>query len=374
MILIFPRSLPSGVFCCGEKQELIDGCPSAVYNKMVSAVFSMDRSGHSSRTLDAGPNRASIARPIELAAGDTVREALLQGLFGSLRHILANLDIVRQQICPEAVHQLRVAARRLRVLLSVFQKVLDRKERLYLSGELKWLEQELGPAREWDVLIEEILTPRTQRERLGQGNARLLELANRHRTAAHEAARSAVQSHRLETLLQWFEQLLVLLAGEGESDAAYLPADRSKQKKQLGQPVRRLARKTLQARHTKAQTLKKKILRLDDIELHQMRIQLRKLRYTAELFSSLWRQKKTRETADRYISCLKKLQSVLGAVHDSAVAVRLMESIRAEAGPEMERTIGGILAHIADGHKRDHLQLAGQWRQFTRITKFWEAE
>jgi CHAD domain-containing protein len=54
----------------------------------------------------------------------------------------------------EAIHDMRVATRRLRVALSNFAVVLSREDRRNLQSHLKNLAEELGGVRDFDVMIE----------------------------------------------------------------------------------------------------------------------------------------------------------------------------------------------------------------------------
>ena len=55
---------------------------------------------------------------------------------------------------PEGVHQMRVAARRMRGLLRVLRPLLDKLWVQTLSDEVAWLAGELGSVRDVDVLFE----------------------------------------------------------------------------------------------------------------------------------------------------------------------------------------------------------------------------
>src|SRR4051794_27312403 len=59
----------------------------------------------------------------------------------------------------EAIHQMRVGVRRLRSILSALSPFLPAEPRCRASGELRWIADELGPARNLDVFVDEILAP-----------------------------------------------------------------------------------------------------------------------------------------------------------------------------------------------------------------------
>ena len=56
----------------------------------------------------------------------------------------------------EAIHDMRVATRRLRVALSNFAIIFSREDRRCLQSHLKNLANELGGVRDFDVMIEEL--------------------------------------------------------------------------------------------------------------------------------------------------------------------------------------------------------------------------
>ena len=241
--------------------------------------------------------------------------------------------------------------------------------------ELRWFQQELGLAREWDVSIDEVLAPPLKDRRSSQGIEQLEEMANAHRTSAHKNVRKALRSPRLKRLLHRMELWIDLLAGEGipgKSTVPQIPSGWKKKQKLLAQPVMEMASQALQAQHSKAH--KRNILKLDDMELHQLRIQLKELRYTTELFYGLWHKNKNKKTMAHYLIHLKHLQSVLGSAHDATVAVNLIQSIRSEAGAAIEKGADEIVGRIIARHENDRNRLKELWKHFTKIETFWNEE
>src|SRR5205807_4715008 len=62
----------------------------------------------------------------------------------------------------DGIHQMRVAVRRLRAILSTFGKLLPESERRWASEELRWLADALGPARNLDVFETALIAPARQ--------------------------------------------------------------------------------------------------------------------------------------------------------------------------------------------------------------------
>lgn len=87
-----------------------------------------------------------------------VREAFDVIAYSTLRHFSLNADGVRS-LDSEAVHQMRVGLRRLRAAISRFKSVLPGNSTAKIKTDLKWLTNELAPAREIDVLVRERIRP-----------------------------------------------------------------------------------------------------------------------------------------------------------------------------------------------------------------------
>ena len=98
------------------------------------------------------------AEPIELKNKMTAREALDVVAYSTLRHFSANAEGVRD-LDAEAVHQMRVGLRRLRAAISLFGDILPGSGTAKIKTELKWLTNELAPAREMDVFLKEQIKP-----------------------------------------------------------------------------------------------------------------------------------------------------------------------------------------------------------------------
>ena len=61
-------------------------------------------------------------------------------------------DLSVRQDAPDAVHQMRVAIRRMRSALQAYGRVIDRSVTRELTTELRWLAGVLGDARDLEVL------------------------------------------------------------------------------------------------------------------------------------------------------------------------------------------------------------------------------
>jgi len=301
--------------------------------------------------------------PVELNASMTVRATFVAIVRRCLDHILANVDSAHDGNDPEGVHQLRVGMRRLRAALSLFQSVVPEQDRLSLGAELRWLAQELGPAREWDVLIETIFAQLPKHVPTGDGMRRFRELAEAHRAEGYKRTRAVLAEPRYTDLLlrleAWIDRMLPSGTPASVADGEQNPLD---------QPIIGFAAEVLRIRHKKVEQLGKRHRKLDPEQLHRLRIQVKKLRYATEFFRGLWPKK----AAVRYIRTLKGLQGVLGTANDAIVAVHLVASLEAEAGAGLEREAGLIHGWAAAHLKQDRKALARLWDRFAASTAFWK--
>jgi len=85
-----------------------------------------------------------------------------------LRHLVANTTATINRDV-EALHQMRVALRRLRASISLFSDFLDDDKINMIKAELRWLAREFGPARNVDTLTLEVIQPLRKRYRKEPG-------------------------------------------------------------------------------------------------------------------------------------------------------------------------------------------------------------
>ena len=118
------------------------------------------------RLLDAGIRRSDAQSKLARLLGDrlpaptpaprlgrksTVGEVVLAYL-REQSDAIARQDPAVRQDAPGAVHQMRVATRRMRSALQAYGKIIDRAATRELTDELKWLAGVLGDARDLEVL------------------------------------------------------------------------------------------------------------------------------------------------------------------------------------------------------------------------------
>src|SRR5262249_33869652 len=225
------------------------------------------------------PVAAVHAPDVPLAPHMSTGEAFHAVALACLHHIAANEPAVRAQD-SEGVHQMRVGLRRLRAAMAVFSDLLDDAETARLKGQLKRLTRELGPDRDLDVYVTGTIKPlqRSLLERRAR-EAVQPDLDTR-RAGAFRRAQRAARSPRYRTLLLdtlgWIEsgawtttddELITALRRRNAGNFA---------RDELARRVRKVSRKA------------EKLAKLDPRQRHKLRIAIKKLRYAAEFFTSLF--------------------------------------------------------------------------------------
>lgn len=272
--------------------------------------------------------------------------------------VLAGRDV-------EYLHQARVATRRLRSALTVFRPGFPRAVFEEVVGELRWLDGSLGPARDWDVFTTCTL-PRVALAFPADASLHALaEQAQRLRGEANARAAEALRSARYTLLLLkltgvFYRQPWLAVADE---DAAATRAT----------PLTQFAGDVLSRRHRRVTRTGRRLVHgdaqheTDHADLHQLRIAIKKLRYAAEFFSTLYDRK-----VKAYTSALAALQDLLGGLNDAATVERLCEALRqGDAGPGPEAI--GLVRGWAASSARAHLELLpAAWKRFRQAQAFWQ--
>jgi CHAD domain-containing protein len=260
----------------------------------------------------------------------------------------------------EAVHQMRIGLRRLRAGLSIFKGVLGRAQLDTLRPELVWLTEQLGEVREYDVLIGSMRKLQQSARSAFVGASELSdELAGRRRQAFARAS-AAVASTRFQRLIVSSTIALILRADEqGAGDRL----------------ARDLARKVLEHRTKRVLRRLARFARLGVRERHELRIEVKKLRYGAEFFATLFPN--SNRSRKRFTRALSALQDVLGNLNDSAVHRRIAADL-VEDGPEQagaSRRIAFAMGRLTENEQIEARSLIARVPMFaTRLSvapRFW---
>ena len=302
-------------------------------------------------------NRAGIAR---LTPEMTVRQGILaigRAATAAVRAEMAGLETGAE---VEHIHEARVAIRRLRSVLSVFRDALPVFSRKALARDLGALATKLGHARELDVFLAETLEPLAKASGEEQCLRGLRLTASVLRQNAAEGARQAASGADFLALScrlgAWFDAgIWPELAG---AEASTL----------LDQPFETFAHNLLRKQHRKLVTAAEALKESSPVELHSLRIQAKRLRYTADFVRALFPER----AAKRYIAALKAIQDILGTLNDAVVARALLPQLTKSDPTGGARAAGLVAGWTAAEVTSARQRFAETWDRFTATRRFWK--
>ncbi|MEM1399906.1 MAG: CYTH and CHAD domain-containing protein, partial [Pseudomonadota bacterium] len=155
------------------------------------------------RLLSGQAPQPRMAAKVALQEGWTVDRCMQVVFKACFDHWIANEAAAETGTDPEGVHQLRVALRRLRSALSLLKPALSETDRQWLGGEVKWLANSLGPARDWDVFLGEMI-PALKEGGFSGSLDPLVRAARSKQKAAYRQVREVIGSPRYTRLLLEF--------------------------------------------------------------------------------------------------------------------------------------------------------------------------
>jgi inorganic triphosphatase YgiF len=287
-----------------------------------------------------GPARAE---PIALDPALSEGEAFRAVAHACLRQYRLNEIVLLAERDPGSLHQARIALRRLRSALSLFRTTVSGKEYQALREEIGWLASQLGDARDADVLIagesglaeDEIL------------HARLL----RTRGKAYDRVEAALGSERTRALMLRL--------------ALWIELGSWRFRERSGRPVGDLAAHQLERQWRKVRRNRGRIAEARGPERHQLRLDVKKLRYSAEFLAGLYSRRPKGVRRDRFLEALKDLQDRLGDLNDAEaaekIAARLTPGARGSADRIRRRAMAEEAVAAADEAFNRAFASAGYW-------------
>ncbi|MGH6830623.1 MAG: CHAD domain-containing protein, partial [Methylocella sp.] len=224
-----------------------------------------------------------------------------------------NLPGLEKSDNVEALHQGRIAIRRLRAAMALFKPMVSDFAYRRLRDELKWLAGLFGAARDMDVLRANLPPPAPEDQATMQAG-KLAGDCEAKRLRAHQAIVDALGRERARTLLL---------------DLAVWIEDGRWQRRSSGiaeEPIPRYAGARLRKRHRKLVKQGAGLARLASGARHQIRIAAKKLRYMTEFLVDVPGVAKDHKRLKKLIDCCKTLQAALGAMRDEEAMAEFMEN------------------------------------------------
>lgn len=280
------------------------------------------------------------------AATDSMAEAGCKILALHFGRMLANEEGTRLGEDPEALHDMRVATRRMRAAFALFAPYYEPKALKSLGKGLRRTGRTLGAVRDLDVLIGKA---RAYSEHLAaEGHADLTPLLE-----AWTAERTAARGQMLAYLdgpayRRFVDEFAAFLAAPPTAAVAPTTSDQ----------VRHVVPRLILERYEAVRAFERLLPAADLAIYHALRIECKGLRYALEFFREV-----LSEEASALIKQVTAMQDLLGELQDARVAEELLKAFLAArreptAGREDAAALAGVEAYLAAQHSRQAELLA----------------
>jgi CHAD domain-containing protein len=207
-----------------------------------------------------------------------------------------------------SVHQARVATRRLRGALPVLRTSINNQALGRVRRQVRRMSRALGPVRELDVALAHLDELAGRNIVSARALGRVRQDIARERLQRRRDMLAAITPGKVQKLTERLHQV-----GSGP-ESAERPGASEQALHQVGRRARRLAAAIERAGG----------IYLPD-RLHAVRVATKKLRYAMEVERELTRSRSTARIAQ-----LKRLQDLLGHMHDSEILIDRTRAVQAE--------------------------------------------
>jgi CHAD domain-containing protein len=322
-----------------------------------------------SRAFDETGDKARIvkARPIRLTRKMTVEEAFRVTVFECLAQVQANTPAIIHAREVEALHQMRVGLRRLHVALYAFGEEFRTPALKELRKRSKAFTDAIGPARDLDVFLGELFDEPASSGAHADAFATLRARAEKARREAWDKAVEHVSSAE-------FSVFLDDVSATAETHSWFNKAVRGTFKAHLAAdaPVKPTAARMLDGHLIRVSKRGRHMKSLDDHDRHRLRIALKKLRYAAEFFEPLYKEKRVR----RYLKRIRVLLDDLGALNDVVSVRGMLNGLIHEDGAKQLDCDVCFAAGMINGWHAARANRIGpraveHWERFKKIDPFW---
>ncbi len=235
---------------------------------------------------------------------------------------LLNETAIRATGDREAVHQCRIALRRLSACLRFFSGFIGGSDYETVRADLKELGAHLRNARDLDVMIAAVIAPALAVDPPSGAPALMREIeARREKAYADLVARL-----RAPASAAFFLRFAIWLeAGDWTRSIDLKTVTRR------GEPIVRYARRKFERLNSQFAECCAELAKVSQEERHRTRIRAKNIRYDAEFFDSLARGKIADKRLRAFIEAVKDLQTVLGDWNDILMARQFLASFGEEA-------------------------------------------
>lgn len=280
-----------------------------------------------------------------------------------LASLEAQIEGVKSARDIEAIHQMRVASRRMRSALAIFDPCFRKATIKSILKDVRGVTSALGEARDLDVHLDYLkgIAPNYSSARLAPGIRRLvLRLTQkRQEIQGHvmQAMDKFVKDDVVGAITDWSAPLLA------NTQAVYL----------YSPALYHLGFDVITERLNELESREEVVRDPNEVaELHAMRISAKRLRYTLEAFEDLYG-----DQLKPFLTEVKQIQEILGNVHDLDVWIAMIPAFIEE---EKARIVGyyghaGPLKRLLPGleaFRQTQIEKRGQ--TYEEFIKEWDTQ
>jgi CHAD domain-containing protein len=295
--------------------------------------------------LDKTPAGTPDVGPVAVGGEPTMGELGYAVIRRAFLAFLRNEPGTRVGEETEAVHDMRVAARRMRAALALFEPALPARA-LALQQELRWISTLLGGVRDLDTQLSWIASWSRKAAPQDQTALGLLSSAlERRRERARRRMLEGLESRRYARLIARLTG--ILRRGPPRRN----PAARAAALAAFPGLVER--------RHDRVRKAGKGLgVRSAPDLFHRLRIRGKRLRYAVENASDLYGA-----VASDYIEALVRVQDILGLHQDSVVAVARLQDLLQAPSPRMPPRVVFMMGRASQRYEQQAAKLRKRFRK-----------
>ncbi|WP_169566068.1 CHAD domain-containing protein [Sneathiella limimaris] len=250
---------------------------------------------------------------LDISTATSVEDAARLIFMENLLHLQNNCRLFLKAKDDNALMQIRIATRRIRVALRVFRNYIPQVTAQLLKEEFKYFGQRLGLARDLDVLSNGLLGDSCPVPELEDDYKDLRKRIEKRRDKEFQRMRKKLKSKRFKSLMKHYENWCEDPFASRFGAVAM-------------QDLNEFILETLDAGH---QELRLKGEKLEDYtveDLHELRKYVKRCRYHIRFFASRLKPKVVQQSYD----ILVPMQDSLGHINDVHVGARLLNEICAD--------------------------------------------
>jgi CHAD domain-containing protein len=298
------------------------------------------------------PQIINKSKEFGITADETVEESVRQMSLNMLNVARENEQGVVDDIDTEFLHHYRVSLRKTRSLVNLMKKAFPVELHLKLKTLLAELAGKTNDLRDMDVfLLGRDYYRQMLPDNFAEGFDQLFRLIAKDR---EKARKKVYQAFRSKAHDAGFNEVVALLG-----ETPIFCNDFAKQQ------VMKAARKKILKRYQKIGMLGHQIDdSTADEEVHELRIECKKLRYMMEFFAELFPKSRIREL----IKTLKKLQTILGDFNDYSVQKEFLAAYGQthKKSVQLAAAINGLIAVLHQKQIQERAKVKQAFAEFNQ--------